>query len=59
MNKEETYTDEEIEDYINVINSYPVKNKVNELNKELKSEKDPLKQAEILSQIMSLKGVRQ
>ena len=58
MNKEENYTEEEIEDYINVINSYPVKNKVNELNKQLKSETDPLKQAEILSKIMALKGVK-
>ena len=54
----EEYILEEIEDYIKVINSYPVKNKVNELNKKLKEENDPIKQAEILSEILSLKGVK-
>ena len=58
MDKNEEYTTEEIEDYINVINSYPVKNKVNELNKKLREETNPLKQLEILNEIMSLKGVK-
>ena len=57
MNNEK-YNKEEIEDYIKVINAYPTKRKENELNKKLKEEKDPLKQASILSEIMSLKGVK-
>ena len=55
----DTYVEEEIEDYIKVINSYPIKNKVNELSKKIKDEKDPIKQASILSEILSLKGVKQ
>ena len=58
MDKSDEYTDEEIEDYISVINSYPVKNKVNDLNKKLHAETDPLKQAEILKEILLLKGVK-
>ena len=59
MDKPEKYSKEEIEDYINVINSYPIKRKVNELNNKLKEEKDPIKQASILSEILSLKGVKE
>ena len=58
MNTFEKYKKEEIEDYIKVINSYPTKKKENELNKLLKEEKDPIKQANILKEIMSLKGVK-
>ncbi|MDO4394823.1 MAG: DNA primase [Mycoplasmatota bacterium] len=54
----EKYTDEEIEDYIKLINSYPVKNKIDVLYKKIKEETDPLKQASILSEILSLKGVK-
>ena len=54
-----TYTDEEIDDYISVINSYPVKKKTQELEKQMKEEKNPLKQAKILSEMLSLKGVKQ
>lgn len=53
------YIPEEIDDYIKVINAYPIKNKINELKDKLKDEKDPLKQANILSEILSLKGVKQ
>ena len=53
------YIPEEIEDYIKVINAYPIKNKINELKDKLKEEKEPLKQASILSEILSLKGVKQ
>ena len=59
MNIPNKYNKEEIEDYIKVINTYPMKRKVNELNKMLKEEKDPLKQANILSEMLSLKGVKQ
>lgn len=53
------YNPEEIEDYIKVINSYPIKRKINELKDKLKEEKDPLIQANILNEILSLKGVKQ
>ncbi len=53
------YSNEEIDDYIKVINSYPVKKKESELKEKLKKETDPLKQAKILSEIMSLKGVKE
>ena len=59
MDKYNKYNREEIEDYINVINAYPIKRKVAELNNQLKAEKDPLKQASILSEILSLKGVKE
>ena len=58
MHNKDDYSNEEIDDYISVINSYPIKNKVNELNKKLRDETDPLKQANILSEILSLKGVK-
>ena len=59
MNLNEEYSKEEIEDYINVVNSFPIKKKVNDLNKKLKEENNPLEQAKILSEILSLKGVKQ
>lgn len=58
-NNQEKYEIEEIEDYIKVINEYPVKKKINDLNNLLKEETDPIKQANILSEILSLKGVKQ
>ena len=59
MNLKEKYNKEEIYDYIKVINSYPVNKKTDELNKKLKEEIDPIKQASILSEILILKGVKQ
>ena len=59
MNINETYIIEEIDDYIKVINSYPISKKENELKEMLKKETDPIKQAKILSEILSLKGVKQ
>jgi len=59
MKLNEEYSEEEIEDYINVVNSFPIKKKVNDLNKKLKEENNPLEQAKILSEILSLKGVKQ
>lgn len=59
MDKEEDFKLEEIEDYIFVINEYHKEVKINDLNKKLKKEKDPLKQASISLEIMNLrKGVR-
>ena len=59
MKLSEKYNSTEIEDYIKVINNYPIKRKKKELREKLKEEKDPLKQASILSEILSLKGVKQ
>ena len=59
MNTSEKYTDEEIDDYIKVINAYPVKRKITELNNKLKEESNPLEKAKILSEIMALKGVKE
>ena len=59
MDLKENYSEEEINDYIIVINSYPISKKTEELNKKLKEEKDPIKQANILTEILSLKGVKQ
>ena len=58
MKLNETYSEEEIDDYINVVNSFPTKKKVSDLTKKLKDEKDPLEQAKILNEILSLKGVK-
>ena len=58
MELKEKYSDEEIEDYIVVVNSYPINKKTDELNHKLKEEKDPIKQASILMEILTLKGVK-
>ena len=58
MRLNDAYSEEEIDDYISVINSFPVKKKVNDLNKKLKEETNPLEQAKILKEILSLKGVK-
>lgn len=52
----EDFQIEEIEDYIFVINEYHKEVRVNNLNKKLKEEKDPLKQAEISMEIMKIRG---
>ena len=59
MNINDSYILEEIDDYIKVVNTYPIRKKENELKKLLKEETDPIKQAKILSEILSLKGVKQ
>lgn len=57
MNIKDDFQEKEIEDYIFVINEYHKEVKINDLNKKLKEEKDPLKQAKILEEIMKLRGV--
>ena len=59
MDLKDKYSKEEIYDYIKVINSYPINKKTNELNKKLKDEQDPIKQAKILMEILTLKGVKE
>lgn len=56
MNIKENFEEKEIEDYIFVINAYHKEVKIADLNKKLKEEKDPLKQAEISKEIMKLRG---
>lgn len=56
MNIKEDFEEKEIEDYIFVINAYHKEVKIADLNKKLKEEKDPLKQAEISKEIMKLRG---
>lgn len=58
MNMKDEYTNEEIEDYISVIKNYFKKSKISKLEKSLKEETDPFKQAQILSEIMAVKGVK-
>ncbi|MBQ9853803.1 MAG: DNA primase [Bacilli bacterium] len=58
LNLKEEYSMEEINDYISVVNMYPVKKKEKELNEKLKEETDPLKQARILCEKLALKGVK-
>lgn len=58
MDFKEDFQIEEIEDYIFVINEYHKEVKIGSLNKELKEEKDPLKQAKILENIMKIRGVK-
>ena len=57
LNLNENYSKEEIQDYIKVINSFLINQKTDELKLKIKEEKDPIKQAKILSEILSLKGV--
>ena len=58
MNIKEDFLIDEIEDYIFVINEYRKEVKINDLNKKLKEEKDPLKQAKISLEIMKIRGVK-
>ena len=58
MDMKDEYTNLEIEDYISVIKRYFKKSKISKLEKSLKEETDPLKQAKILSEIMAVKGVK-
>ena len=58
MNIKDDYVEQEILDYISVVNSYPVNKKEKELNEKLKSETDPIRQANILKEKMALKGVK-
>ena len=48
----------EIEDYIYVIKDYLRNIKIKELENNLKQEVDPIKQSQILSEIMRIRGVK-
>ena len=58
MNIKEDFLIDEIEDYIFVINEYNKEVKIKDINKKLKEEKDPLKQAKISLEIMKIRGVK-
>ena len=51
----ETYTEEEIYDYIKVIKEYNVKDAIQRMQEKMKKQTDPLKKAEIAQQIINLK----
>lgn len=54
----EEYSEEEITDYIQVINEYNKNIKIQRLQQDIKKEQDPMKQAQILKEIMEIKGVK-
>lgn len=54
-NTKETYTLEEIEDYINVIRDYNVKEEIKRLTNKMKDLTDPLDKAKIAEEIVGLK----
>ena len=58
MNLMEEYSKQEIEDYIMVIKNYAKNVKIKHLEEELRKEVEPLKQADILKEILSIRGVR-
>ena len=51
-------TKEEIDDYIKCINDYWKKNIIDKLKLDLSKEPDPIKQANILKEIMKIRGVK-
>ena len=57
MNLKKEYILEEIDDYIKCINKCHKDNIINQLKLDLKKESDPMKQANILSEIMKIRGV--
>ncbi len=56
--EKEEFTDEEINDYIKVVNNNLKKEKIAILEEKLKNEIDPIKKASILNNIMEVKGVK-
>ena len=58
LNLKEDYTIEEIDDYIKCINDFYKKNLIDKLKKYLKNEDNPMKQANILKEIMKIRGVK-
>ena len=57
MNMKDEYYDEEIINYVEVVNKEVKKVKIKELEKELKDETDPMVQLKILNEINNIKGV--
>jgi hypothetical protein len=57
-NLKQEYTIEEIEDYIKCINDGYKKSIIDKLKLDLSKETDPMKQANILMEIMKIRGVK-
>ena len=55
LNLKEDYTLEEIEDYLNTIKEYNIKNGQAELQKKLKTEQDSKEKVRIANEILALK----
>ena len=53
--KNDKYTEEEINDYINVIKEYNINDAIKRIQEKMKKETDPLKQAELAQKIINLK----
>lgn len=51
----ESYTEEEISDYVKVIKEYNIKDAIERMQEKMKKQTDPLKKAEIAQQIINLK----
>ena len=58
LNLKKEYIKEEIDDYIKCINKYYKENIIDKLKLDLKKETDPMKQANILNEIMKIRGVK-
>ena len=58
LNLKKEYTEEEIEDYIKCVNDFYKKNLINNIKKDLSKETDPIKQANLLKEIMKIRGVK-
>ena len=57
MNLKKDYTMEEIDDYIKCVNEFYQLDKIDKLKLELNTETDPMEQANILMEIMKIRGV--
>lgn len=57
MNLKKEYINEEINDYIKCVNDWYKESKIEKLRLELNIEADPMKQANILTEIMKIRGV--
>ena len=57
QNLKKEYSIEEIEDYIKCVNEYYKKSIIDKLKLDLNKEPDPMKQANILKEILKIRGV--
>ena len=58
LNLKKEYTNDEIDDYIKCVNDFYKKNIIDKLKLDLSKEIDPMKQANILKEIMKIRGVK-
>lgn len=57
LNLKREYTEEEIEDYIKCVNDFYKKSLIDKLKNNLNQETNPIKQANLLKEIMKIRGV--